>query len=130
MRVTARTADRIIETADRHLPAIRLLLDLDGCAGFGQLGLDLVGFGLRNAFLEGFRSTVDQVLGFLEAETGNDFANDLDDGDLVAAGSLKNNVKRILLLSRGSSVAGTRRQPSSSVQQQQQPKRRKPLQVP
>ena len=61
------------------------LFQLDRCAGFGKLGLDLFGFVLRNAFLERFRSAVDQVLRFLEAEARDDFANDLDDRDLVAS---------------------------------------------
>ena len=106
------------------------LFELDGCAGFGQLGLDLFGFGLRNAFLQGFRGTVDEVLGFLEAKARNDFANDLDDGDLVAAGGRENDIKRVLFFGRRSTRRRRRQPPSSSGPQPQPPKRRTLLRVP
>src|SRR5262249_32679374 len=63
--------------------------------------------GLRNAFLQRFRSTVDEVLGFFQAQARYDFANDLDNSDLVAARSLKNNVKRVLLFSRSRTAVTT-----------------------
>src|SRR5207247_11094989 len=54
-------------------------------AGVFQLLLGGLGVGLGNAFLDGLRSAVDQVLGFLQAQAG-DFAHGLDDGHLVGAG--------------------------------------------
>ena len=85
------------------------LFDLDGRSGFGELGLDLFGFVLRNAFFQGLRSTVDEVLCFLQAETCNDFANDLDDRDLVAAGCRQNDVEESF-----SSAAGAASPPAGA----------------
>src|SRR6478672_4973660 len=82
-----------------RMPETFRLLELDGCASLGKLGLDLFGLGLRNALLESLRSTVDQVLRLFEAEACDDLANDLDDADLVAARCGQDNVERILLLS-------------------------------
>src|SRR3954452_11589297 len=81
-------------------PSGRLLLDLDGSAGFLELTLDRVGLILRHAFLDGLRRGVDQVLGLLQAQAG-DGADDLDYLDLLAAGSGQDDVERGLLLGRG-----------------------------
>src|SRR5262245_15980565 len=59
-------------------------LDVRSGASFFQLLLDTVGVGLRNAFLHNGRHAFDQVLRFLQTETG-DFADDLDDANLVGA---------------------------------------------
>ena len=61
-----------------------LLLDFDLGAGFHQLGLDGVGLFLGNLLLDGLGGAVDELLGFLQAQTG-DLAEGLDDGDLVGA---------------------------------------------
>src|SRR5262245_9829986 len=55
-------------------------LDLRCGACFFQLLLDRSRVGLRHAFLDRRGHTFDQVLGFLEAKTG-DLADDLDDAD-------------------------------------------------
>src|SRR5229473_6146410 len=62
----------------------RSLLDSSLCAGVLELLLDGLGVRLRNAFLDGRRSTFDQVLRFLQAQP-RDFADDLDDADFVGA---------------------------------------------
>src|SRR4051794_40262300 len=85
-------------------PSGRLLLDLDGSAGFLELTLDRVGLVLRYAFLHGLRRGVDQVLGLLQAQAG-DGADDLDHLDLLAARSSQHDVERGLLLGRGGAVA-------------------------
>src|SRR6266849_8984283 len=54
------------------------LLDLDLGAGFFELLLDRSGFVLVDAFLDGLRSAIHQVLGFFEAQAG-DFADRLND---------------------------------------------------
>jgi aromatic ring-cleaving dioxygenase len=54
--------------ASRHRETFRSLLELDGAAGFLDLLLDLLGFVLVDAFLDGLRSAFDQRLGFAEAE--------------------------------------------------------------
>ena len=60
------------------------LLDFNfGARGF-ELSLDLGGIVFADAFLDRFRSGFDQILGFLEPETG-DRAHFLDDRDLVVA---------------------------------------------
>ena len=58
-----------------------ILLELDLGAGFFQLLLDLFGVVLAGAFLDGLRSAVHQILGFLQAEAG-DLTDNLDDVDL------------------------------------------------
>jgi len=40
------------------------LFKLDACTGFGQFCGDFVSFRLRNAFFQGLRSRIDDVLGF------------------------------------------------------------------
>src|SRR4051812_20001379 len=73
-----------------------------------QLRLDAGGFVLRDAGLHGLRRAIDHVLGFLQAKTG-DFANDLDDLDLLATGLLEDHVELGLLFGRrGSGAAATR----------------------
>lgn len=65
-----------------------------------QLLLGGFGVSLGNAFLDGLRSAVDQVLGFLQAQTGQ-LAHGLDDGNLVGAGFSQDNGELGLLFSSG-----------------------------
>ena len=81
------------------------LLDLDLCASFLELGGDLLGFVLGDAFLEVLRSAVDEFLGFLQAQAGQS-TDDLDDSDLVGASGLQNDVE-LSLLYLSSSSAGS-----------------------
>src|SRR5947209_5248654 len=83
------------------------LLELDLRAGLFELRLDLVGLFLGDALLDGLRRAFNEVLGFLEAETG-DGADLLDDLDLLLAGSRKNDREFGLLFgrSRRSAAAG------------------------
>src|SRR6478672_8780524 len=60
------------------------LLDLDFGADVLELLLDRGGLVLRDAFLDRLGRALDEVLRFLQSEAG-DFADDLDDVDLVAA---------------------------------------------
>src|SRR3954470_488976 len=60
------------------------LLDLDLGALLLESRLDLVRLVLGDAFLDRLGRRVDEILGLLEAETGQ-LANDLDDRDLVGA---------------------------------------------
>jgi hypothetical protein len=62
------------------------------------------GVGLGNAFLDGLRSAVDQVLGFLQAQAG-EFAHGLDDGHLVGAGFEQDHVELGLLFGGGSGTS-------------------------
>src|SRR5688500_9566645 len=57
------------------------LLDLDLGAGFLELVGHLLSVGLVGAFLDRLRRRLDQVLGILEAKSG-DLAHRLDDADL------------------------------------------------
>src|SRR5690606_21731792 len=77
------------------------LLELDLGAGSFQLGLEVFGLGLGNAFLDGLRSSLDQVLGFLEPEAG-DAADFLDDVDLLGTGIGEDHVELGLLFGSGS----------------------------
>src|SRR5690606_3652798 len=58
------------------------LLDLDLRAGFLELLLHALGVGLVDAFLQRARNGLDEVLRFLQAQA-REFANDLDDADLL-----------------------------------------------
>ena len=55
---------------------------------------------------------VDEILGLLEAQAGDDLADDLDDADLLLAGTLEDDVELRLLLGGlgGSGCASRRRQ--------------------
>ena len=88
------------------------LLDRDlGASGF-ELFLDLGGFVLGDAFLDDLGSAVDQVLGFLEAQAGDDLADRLDDVQLVGAGFGELDVEFGLLFDgggRGGAASGGQR---------------------
>lgn len=77
------------------------LLEGDSSASLFELGFDFLSLVLGNAFLDSLRSVLDNFLGFLEAETG-DLADNLDDGDLVVAEALEDDVELGLLLSSAS----------------------------
>src|SRR5918994_6566376 len=83
------------------------LLQLDlGALGL-ELGLELLGVGLRHAFLDRLGRALDQVLGLLEAETG-DLAHRLDDVDLLVAGGGEDDVELVLDLGRSGSSSARR----------------------
>src|SRR5262245_55948631 len=74
-----------------------VLLDLDGGAGALEgLGGLLSGV-LGDLLQDRLRGTVDQVLGLLEAQ-GGELAHDLDDLDLLVAGTGEDDVELVLLL--------------------------------
>src|SRR6478609_5698067 len=82
---------------------------LDGGLGAGLLELRPGGLGglLRRLLQDRLRSGVDQVLGLLQAQTGDDLANGLDDLDLLLAGRLEDDVELVLLLSSLDRCSGT-----------------------
>src|SRR5579859_5697870 len=82
-----------------------LLLDLDLGASLFEDLLDLLGFVLVHAFLDGLRSSLDQVLGFLQAQAGDrtDFLNHVD---LLVAGIGEDHVE-VGLLFGGSGSGGS-----------------------
>src|SRR6476659_2790159 len=84
------------------------LLELDRCAGFLELRLDLVCLVLGNALLDRVGRAVDEVLGLLQAEA-RDRADDLDHLDLLFAGARQDDVERRLLLGRRGSVTARSR---------------------
>lgn len=88
-----------------------VLLDGDLRAGSLELLLGGVGRVLGNLLQDGLRSTLDEVLGFLQAEAGNDLTDDLDDLDLLVAGRLEDDVELVLLLS---SLGGSRCLPAAA----------------
>src|SRR5690554_4269851 len=82
------------------------LLEFDlGTSGF-ELGLELFGFGLVHAFLDSLGSTLDEVLGFLEAQAG-DGTDFLDDVDLLITSRRQDNVELVLFFSQGSGSSAT-----------------------
>src|SRR3954453_21601597 len=84
----------------------RELLDLDARAGLLELGLELVGLVALDALLDGLGRIVDERLGLLEAEAGRR-AGDLDDLDLLVAGSGEDDVDRRARLFLGGAAAVT-----------------------
>src|ERR1700760_2894123 len=77
----------------------RILLDFDSGDTFELLG-DRSRVILRHILLQGLGSAVDQVLGFLQAKSG-DFAYSLDGIDLIRAGILQDDGELGLFFSRG-----------------------------
>lgn len=73
------------------------LLDGDGGAGGLELGLGIVSGFLVDLLQQRLGRAVDEVLGFLQAQTGDDLADDLDDADLLVAGTLEDDVEFALL---------------------------------
>ena len=68
-------------------------MDLHLGAGRFDFFLDLGGFFLGDAFLDGLGSPIDQGLGLGKTESGDGSADFLDDGDLVGAGFLEDDVE-------------------------------------
>ena len=86
-----------------------VLLDFDLGAGSFELGLDLLGFFLRSSLFDRLRSRFDEVLRFLQAETG-DRADFLDDGNLLGGIETgQDDIELGLLLSRSSGSGSSRR---------------------
>ncbi|AMD54186.1 hypothetical protein ATO49_06555 [Mycolicibacterium fortuitum subsp. fortuitum DSM 46621 = ATCC 6841 = JCM 6387] len=85
------------------------LLDGDAGAGGLELGLGVLGGLLGDLLQQRLGSAVDQILGFLQAQAGDDLADDLDDADLLVAGTLEDDVElRLLLAGLGGSATGGR----------------------
>jgi hypothetical protein len=99
-------------SGNRQIPlpdTVSVLLDVDLRAGVFKLLLDVFSFALGDAFLDSLRSSFDQILGFLQAETG-DSADFLDDVDLVGAGFGRITSNSVFLFSgfsRSSSTASS-----------------------
>src|SRR5689334_16770930 len=73
------------------LTAVTELLELDAAAGLLELAPELLGLVALDAFLDRLRRLVDEGLRLLEAEAGRR-ADDLDDLDLLVAGSRQDDV--------------------------------------
>ncbi len=94
-------------------PVQQKLLDFDFGARVFELLLDGRGFFLVDALFDGLRSAVDEVLGFFQAEA-RDFANRLDDVDLVAA-DVGENDREFRLLFRRCRAAAAPPPPATTV---------------
>ncbi len=81
------------------------LLDFDGSTDSLELLGDLLGFFLGDSFLDGLGSGLNHVLGFFQAQAGNDFTDNLDDLDLFGAGILQHDIEFGLFF--GFSSSGT-----------------------
>ena len=71
-------------------------LELDGGAGFFELGLGLLGVFLLGLLQDSLRSAVDESLGLSQAQVG-DSADGLDDLDLLVANGGEDDVELVLL---------------------------------
>ena len=79
-------------------------LELNGSAGFFELGLSLLSVFLLGLLQDSLRSAVDQSLGLSQTQ-GGDSADGLDDLDLLVANGGEDDVELVLLfLSRSSSA--------------------------
>src|SRR5207248_6231049 len=76
----------------------RCLFDFDSRARVGELLPDSLRFFLGHALFDGLWSSFDEVLRFFQTKRGN-FANHLDDVDLVTTRGLKNDIELRLFLS-------------------------------
>ena len=91
------------QDCDMRLQAARIT-ELDGSAGFFELGLSLLSVFLLGLLQDSLRSAVDQSLG-LSQTRGGDSADGLDDLDLLVANGGEDDVELVLLfLSRSSSA--------------------------
>ena len=81
------------------------LFDFDGGADFLEHGDDLLALFLGQAFLDGLGSVVYQVLGFLQAQTGQ-LADGLDDLDLLGTDVLQYAVELGLFFNFGGGTGG------------------------
>src|SRR5699024_8420555 len=79
------------------------LLELDGSASFFQLSLSSFSVVLVCAFEDSLRCALYELLSFLQAQAGNEFANSLNDADLLCASIGQDNVKLVLLFLSSSS---------------------------
>src|SRR5690606_41147393 len=85
------------------------LLELDFSASFFKLLLSSFGISLGHGFLDGLGGTVNEVLGFFQAQAG-DFTHGLDDADLVRADFSQHDVEFGLFFSsstRGATGCGS-----------------------
>ena len=69
-------------------------LELDGGAGFFELGLGLLGVFLLGLLQDSLRSAVDESLGLSQAQVG-DSADGLDDLDLLVANGYDTDLKEV-----------------------------------
>ncbi len=77
------------------------LLNLNGCTDLFKSLLESLSVFLGNAFLNGLRCTVNEVLCLLKSKSAS-VLNNLDNVELLVASSSKDNVKLGLLLCSGS----------------------------
>src|SRR5665213_264215 len=88
------------------------LLNFQFRARFFELCDDSISFRFGNTALNRLRGSVNQILGFFQAQSG-DFADNLDYADLVGASSLQDDIKRSLFFSSSdrsrSGSSGSRR---------------------
>ncbi len=83
-----------------------VLFELYFSTGFLERLLEVLGVGLSKTFFDYAGSAVNEFLSLLEAKTG-EFLNELDNCELLSAGSLEDNVERRFLLGSGSAGCGT-----------------------
>src|SRR5882724_10872726 len=93
------TARPQLANSSRPRQSKTALLDFDGRASLGKLLLDGLSLVLRYAFLDGLRRSVNQILGFLQAQAG-DFADRLNHVNLVGAHFLQDDRELRLLFRR------------------------------
>ena len=82
-----------------------MLFDFDGCTGFGQLGLDLFGFVLGNAFFDGFRSPSTRSLASFRPRPATTSRTTLMTAILLPPADGQDDIKRVLFFSSRSSIA-------------------------
>src|SRR5258705_1283552 len=102
--------DRPHSAQCRHRRRARKLLDGDRRASGLELGLGLLGGLLGDLLEQRLGGAVDQILGLFQAQSGDDLADNLDDADLLVAGTLEDDVElRLLLggLGGGTACGGT-----------------------
>ena len=105
--VSGNAKARGLQTALSPGRLTQVLLELDLGASFFQLLLSVFSISFGQAFFNSLRSTVNQVFGFFQAQTG-DFAHDFNDANFVCANVSQEHGEFGLLFSGGSSATSSR----------------------
>ncbi len=83
-----------------------MLFKFNFSPGFFELLLESFSISLSKTFLDSVRSTIYEILSFLQAQTGK-FLNELNDSELAGTCALQYYVERSLFLGSGSTGSRT-----------------------
>src|SRR5699024_501359 len=85
----------------------RFLLEGDLCASLFELSLGSLSVFLVCSLDDSLRCALDELLSFLQAQAGDELADNLDHADLLGASVFENDVELVLLFDSSLSASGT-----------------------